>query len=262
MSLTAGMMDLPPRAGDSQVPQKDITTFGETRTATTTDLMDLPEEIVRIIFTEFLSKPALHFARFNFSELNYNLPYGEFQDQAVFIRLGQWHDGALKSGYVSADALKNTCSLARDVALKASVEPSMIPYDDGPRTIDASTDLVCLVHRRTATVGGGFPTLLPGNGSTWYPKLDYGRIGKTLGTLHHAGVQVGNQVWHNLLTKWFRGLVDAVERLESVWCDGDLQYSDLAALMTCFPDLKAFYIVLTEITQADWAGYYASRYID
>jgi hypothetical protein len=144
-------MDPSDSASGSTEQQKDD--HDKALTTSSLDLMEFPEDIVRMVFTEFMSKPAIHFAEFELIDIpqdpsNYQPLFGDFADTIRLMVLSRWSEGNIKSGYVSSETLQKTCSLARDVVRRTTAEPSIIRYQDGSKTVDASVDVLCLVERR------------------------------------------------------------------------------------------------------------------
>jgi hypothetical protein len=110
--------------------------------------MTMPQEVLCMMFTEFLSKPAIHFASAWLTKIDRKQDEDddvEIYEDAVIWGLGPCSYGCIKSGYTSAQTLNKTCKLSRDVVRRATVEPTNIQFDDGTVSVDASTDLLCFV---------------------------------------------------------------------------------------------------------------------
>ncbi|OIW24523.1 hypothetical protein CONLIGDRAFT_648665 [Coniochaeta ligniaria NRRL 30616] len=209
-------------------------------------LMEYPEDIVRMVFREAMCKPALHFAEFRLGFPRHETGKG------CDMLLERWSRGNMKSGYVTGEILQETCSLARNVALYTTVKPSTIRYSDGWQTVDASTDVLCLVHPERCCTSVVLP-FQGGESPTWWPMLDHPQVAATLGSIRRAGVRVSNQLLHELFETWF--CLGEDEFTYKEWY-GELHRTHLAVLMTCFRDLEAFYLILTDIKEEDWDTYY------
>ncbi|KAH8903502.1 hypothetical protein BR93DRAFT_971590 [Coniochaeta sp. PMI_546] len=220
------------------------------------NLMRFPEEIVCMIFREFLSKPAIHYADFKFAFPRHVVGRLHAGDIIIMV-LREWAQYDIKSGYVSSDTLARTCRLARDVALSTIIEPSRIRFENVHKVVDASTDVLCLVHPPFQNVQQFERGISP----DWEPKLDAGQVGSSLGNIRRAGLRVSQEIWCNLLENWFLVTESIVRNgFDYQYRDGHLHRSHLGVLMSCFSDLQAFYLILTNVTEDDWNTYYAGEY--
>ncbi|OIW24534.1 hypothetical protein CONLIGDRAFT_718455 [Coniochaeta ligniaria NRRL 30616] len=202
----------------------------------------LPEDVLRMIFREYMSKPAIHFAGFQFLARN---PGGRFH---FTIMLNNWSKDDIKSGHVSSDIMQATCTLAREVALKTAIQRAKIRYQSdhgGTKAIDASTDLLCLVHP------GPYYQPFP----TSHSILDYAGIHHKIGRVRRGGVLVTKPMWLEVLGHWFSPEPADDNLLE---LRGPLGLEHLATLMICFRHLRVFFFVLTDLTEDDWNDYYSS----
>lgn len=232
-------------------------------------LLRLPDEVVCMVYTEALSRPSLHFARFSLRSFRRRVQ--SIDTSHVAMDIEPWEQGEIRSGYISGDILRQVCAMSRDVALRAAFEPSVIRYSNGLcKTVDACTDILCLVHTRTGPPENrvqkfmpnpvSFPTPFMG----WFPKLDHEQIEGRLGSIRRGAVLVTERMWSELLHTWFvLRDPDEPERLirDSYRARyGHLDRGHLGALMMCFRALEAFYLVITDVTEADWDSYYSSQF--
>jgi hypothetical protein len=200
-----------------------------------------------MIFREYMSKPAIHFARFQFFKERYD----------YIVTLSDWSKGDIRSGHVSSDILHATYWVARDVAITTAVNPSLIKYHryhGGTKRVDVTTDLICFVHTG--------PQFLPFDVHMGHrPSMNYERVFESVGRIRRGGLLVTRQMWYEVLENWFLPLpaaeADRVDqrRLRS---RGPLGNEHLATLMMCFSVIQFFSLVLTDVTEDDWNEYYAA----
>lgn len=224
-------------------------------------LLRLPDEVACMVFTEALSRPSIHFARFSLRSFRRHVQ--SIDTSHVAMDIEPWEQGEIRSGYISGDILRQVCAMSRNVALRAPFEPSVIRHSNGLcKTVDAVTDILCLVHVRTGPFENrvqrfmpnpvSFPTPFMG----WFPKLDHEQIEGRLGSIRRGAVLVTERMWSELLHTWFvlRG-PDGPERpIRDIYRAryGHLDKGHLGALMMCFRALEAFYLVITDVAEADW----------
>jgi len=228
-------------------------------------LMKYPREIAKMVFEEFMSKPAVHYGTYNFCYGSEISPVQGDVGNGLSLDLRKWRHGDIKSGYLSSKAMWNTCSLSYEAAKHMTIEPSRIKYYASGRghdceIVDASTDLLCLEHRAIWEEDNQRwkPALCfdIDHHTTWTPGLSHTHITSLVGGIRRGGVRVSKEAWSGVLESWFcRGGHE--DRYTGT--DGFLQRTHLGALMTCFINLEAFYLVLTDVSEEDWNAYYASE---
>jgi hypothetical protein len=210
----------------------------------------VPREIISMIFTEFLSKPAVHFAEMRMSTTQ----HGTLDGTAVTLH--EWSNGELKSGYLAADVLNATSKSVRDTVGRATFEPPGIKYANrltAEVQVDASTDLLCLV------IPGRFPPF-PCR-CCHSPEQHAAHISQNFGTIRRAGMLVTEAMWNGpngVISSWFNPVRYDGEIRYNIE-DGRLRRGTLGWLMKSFKNLQAFYLVLTDITAEDWEEYYQSK---
>jgi hypothetical protein len=204
--------------------------------------MAWPADVLCMIFTEFLSKPGMHFAKLDLRPTA----------SGYTLHLKPWSAQDLESSYRSSLVLSATCKLARDCLHRATVEPSTIAYDNGTVKIDAATDLICFCLPEKWS-----PELFLLPRGNFFPRFnDLGNEAK-LGSLRRAGVQVTKRMWRQVLFHLFNP--EILDDSEYKIHDGRLHKNHLAAIMISFYKLEAFYLVVTDIDAADWKDYYQSK---
>lgn len=201
-----------------------------------------PTELIRMIFVEFLSKPAIHFVEITFHE----------RTKSTYSKgLRPYSGNNVQSGYIAAQIMSKTCHLACDVLHQSTLQKSHIRMDSGPVPVDAATDLVCLVLPDQ-------PTRPPHQPSPYNPYYDRDNIAERLGNPRRAGVLVTKQMWNAVLANWFTPLL-GTDGFEYGERDGRLSILSLFNLMASIPDLEAFYFILADATADDWSQYYHSK---
>ncbi|OIW24536.1 hypothetical protein CONLIGDRAFT_673693 [Coniochaeta ligniaria NRRL 30616] len=209
--------------------------------------MGFPEDILHLIFTEFMCKPAIHFAQIEFR-----------QDQetvkGVPLSLWHWMGGHVKSGYDASWVLSQTCRMARRALRHSLIEPSRIWFDSGSVLIDTATDIMCFVLPEKWDTP--LTRILEGPPYIWTPRLDHKDITRQLGRVRRAGIMVTRSMWHVVLANWFSHMPTTGEEVYMEQ-DGRLTDKHLGGLMMCLPRLEAFYFVLTDVTSEDWDKYYS-----
>jgi hypothetical protein len=220
----------------------------DTMVATSLKPMSLPEDILRMVFTELMSKPAIHFAT----------AYARKTPKGFTLSLSPWKNGDLESGYLATNTLSQTCKVARHVSDHASLEPSVIQYDTGCAKVDASTDLLCLVLPKQWARRVPAADSLPDEPI----KLDDGDLTTRLGNIRRMGLLVTTEMWHGLLANWFVPYdVRMTPRDEEFYrdVDGRLDRYSLSTLMSLSSSLEEFYLVLGDVTADDWNRSYGRK---
>jgi hypothetical protein len=173
-------MDSPINVGAVAEEARNADTAGEISRISLTKapkVLNWPEDVLRIIFGEFMSKPSVHFAETRFYEITRS---------KYSMSLRPYSKNDIQSGYTAAQVLSQTSHLGCDVVRRSTLLKSHIRMDSGPVPVDAATDLVCFV-----LPGPWYPHLVytNKNGSfSWCPRLDHKDIAEKLGNLRRAGV--------------------------------------------------------------------------
>ncbi|KAB5513171.1 hypothetical protein GE09DRAFT_1267427 [Coniochaeta sp. 2T2.1] len=209
----------------------------------------LPNEIIDMVFAEFLSEPAVHFAEIRVRQL----PRGVLNGSAETVH--QWSDGEMRSGYLVADVLNANSHSARTVVRRvrrATEEKTIIDYGDPSAmdvTVDASTDLACLVLDR-------WPFRISEPEGHIIIKATF--MASRFGTIRRAGMLVTREMWKAVLAHWFDPyLDDDLSDKSYAMNDGRLDFRSLSWVLRSFKRLEAFYLILTDITAEDWQEYYS-----
>ncbi|OIW24535.1 hypothetical protein CONLIGDRAFT_691870, partial [Coniochaeta ligniaria NRRL 30616] len=199
----------------------------------------LPLEVKEFIFTEFMSKHALHFALVDEKSWYFDVSHG--------LPLTSWGDGDIKSGYVSQQVLNATGIEARRAARRTYIEEALVRYNRCPAVVDRATDLLCLVY----SLSGGTTVT-----AEMWGKFDFSLgIADTFGCFRRAGVLITEDMWFGVLEHWF-----PIQRFgppHHSMMDYRLHTWQLHSFMDCFADLRMFCMVLINITEDDWNEYYA-----
>ncbi|OIW23267.1 hypothetical protein CONLIGDRAFT_141966 [Coniochaeta ligniaria NRRL 30616] len=209
--------------------------------------MRFPPEIMSMIFTEFLCKPAIHFASLTMQR---RVPAGEgIYIPGLVYHLTPWSNGDMKSGHISTQVLTEICQLSRDVVRTATLDPVRLELDDGhgALSLDGATDILCfVVPRHWARQWRSSYNHLEGTANFG---LASGYIGERLEDIHRAGVLVTSEMWHAVLSYWFipdeRHSYGSYEDLE-----GQLDIGSLKDMMLP-PNIKDFYFIWPEISVDD-----------
>lgn len=213
--------------------------------AEATKPMNFPEDVIRMIFVEFLSKPAVHLVEMTFYETT------AFR---YSTNLRPYRGDDAQSGYTAAQVLSKTCHLARQVLRHSTLQESHIRMDSGPVPVDAATDLVCFV------LPEGWKERMRRNTmfQNLYGVQDRKAFVKKLGCMRRAGVLVTKRMWYAVLANWFTPTPQS-GRWQYEEEDGRLMDSHLGGLMRCFPELEEFYFILADATVDYWKEYQHSK---
>jgi hypothetical protein len=102
----------------------------------------------------------------------------------VTMSLTPWSQDDMRSGYIATQTLRKICKLSRDVVRCSTSEQALIQYDNGKKSVDAGTDLLCFVVQRfwSRQKSSNFYDLK----SIW-PEVDRADIRKRLGGIRRTG---------------------------------------------------------------------------
>lgn len=210
-----------------------------------------PPEVQDMIFENFISKPALHFASFQLKITE--------TTRIIDLRLSRWSRWNMESGYVSSDIVRRLCKSAQQVSERRCIQPSQLVYHGDRRaTVDSATDLLCLVYPPFTPVRRVLSLQQPIN---WW---DFAGNAQTLGGIQHAGILVTQDVWCIILGHWFiQGYRHCFMFQPTGYYYPRMHAGELSLLAGCFlgggSGLQSFCAVLTDITEEDWKEYYSSK---
>lgn len=210
-----------------------------------------------MIFSEYLSKPAIHFASLSMRRL---VPLGEEGEYvpSLTFNLTPWNNSDIASGYLLAQVLNQTYHLSRDVVRTATLDPIMLADDDGYGILDldGATDILCFVVPKHW--GRQWQSLYNDLEETEYFSLHIGHIWERLENIHRAGVLVTSDMWRTVLSYWF--IPDQCHNYRAYRdLEGQLNTQSLEDMMGP-PGIKDFYLILPEISVDDWKSYYKSEW--
>jgi len=209
--------------------------------------VSLPEDILRMIFTESMSKPAIHFA----SAVTRIVPPTNPLDQGVCaIHLAPWARGDIKSGYLATRELQKVCKLSRDVARTTTLKPALIRIGNGTVSADAASDIICFIFPRfwNRQTHSDFYTLR----GIW-PERDHGAWWKTLGGIRRTGVLVDKDMWYEVLRCWFIPGEDN-NFLQYNRIDGRLGLPSILTMISIQGprNILDFYVILVDVSVLEW----------
>lgn len=233
-----------PLQSDDAAPDAQPNQVSEATAHHTTQPMRFPPEIMRMIFTEFLSKPAIHFASLRMVRIPKEVEDDEVEEGLTF-GLTPWSNGDIESGYLAAQILNELCELSRDVARSATPVPAVIEFDNGPVSIDNSTDILCfVVPRLWARM---WPTTYYDHQGIALQGMYNQHVAMKLGSVRRAGVLVTQKMWLGVLATWF---VPKFGRDLGFYqrADGRLDTGSLVRMMNSGGSIKDFYLILPDIT--------------
>ncbi|KAB5513170.1 hypothetical protein GE09DRAFT_1163174 [Coniochaeta sp. 2T2.1] len=195
-----------------------------------------------MIFTEFLSKPAIHFA-----EVQFECTLDGYVLSLKSRSVGDASSGRIESGYRSRVDLNAFNTLARNCVRRATIEPSSLKYNRGPVRIDSATDLVCFVPPPPPPRDPVLPTIV--SKPLFGTRANYRVNTMTTGNVRHAGIQFAQGMLQQHFRRWFDpGLCDL--RV------GPYVVRSIAMLMALSERFEKFYIVLTDVSENGWSEYY------
>lgn len=218
--------------------------------------VSLPEDVLRMIFMESLSKPATHFASAVMRIVPGQKAEKPLAAGVYTVHLTPWSNGTLKSGYIATQKLAQVCKVSRDVARRSTLEPAFIRYDNGTVSVDAATDILCCViqkHWNRQRISCFY------NLRGIRPKEDGAEWIKRLGEIRRTGVLVDKDMWHEVLRCWFIPEMDN-DHVQYDRVDGRLGFNSLLTIMgACdVPRIRDFYLILPDISVDEWNSYYNS----
>lgn len=247
MDISSSDLPAPAKDGSEDSKLSEVTT---SKSLVPIQFPNFPEDILHMIFTEFMCKPAIHFV-----EIPVHIRYHLF----VVDSLTPWTEAQVNPGYIATQILSKTCRLARQVLKHALIEPSLICFDNGSVQVDAATDLTCFVLPPCGTDFDWWVGLERYDLDTvWRYKNIRSDIARNFGNVRRGGTLVTRDMWDKVLDHWFITGPDSYEDMKEL-VYGGLGRRHLASFMRCLVDLEAFYFVVTDVTSEDWGEYFSSE---
>lgn len=203
MDISGSDPPAPAKEGSEDSKLSELTT---SRSLVPMQFPNFPEDILHMIFTEFMCKPPIHFANITVKISNH-----------VFevTSMTPWTEAHISSGYIATQVLSQTCQISRQVLKHALIEPSLIHFDNGSVQVDAATDLTCFVLPPCCEDFDWWVEFESYDVDTvWLYKDIKSDIARNFGNVRRAGILVTRDMWDNVLAHWFITGPDSYEDIK------------------------------------------------